>query len=321
MSKMSTEAGALITLSGPTMGTRWTARLAPPPGSGARAELETALAAAVERVDAQMSLWRPDSDLLRLNAAPVGTWVPLPAELLKVLAAALDVSRASGGLFDIGLGGLVRAWGFGPAQGQTDTNAITAHLGRPIASADRLELDLPMGRARKSAPLDIDLAGIAKGFGSDELARVLRAAGLADFLVGIDGEMVGAGRRPDGRPWVVALEAPDRARRAVQGVIELADSAVATSGDYRHFLRVGNGYLSHTMNPRAGGPAQNRIASVSVLAPACMLADAWATVLMVLGETAGPAFARARGIEAIFLLRGAGGDIEQIVTPRGDAAD
>ena len=87
MSKMSTD--ALVTLSGPTMGSRWTACLMPPPAAS-RAALEAALAAAVARVDAQMSLWRPDSDLVRLNAAPVGAWVPLPAELLQVLAAGLE---------------------------------------------------------------------------------------------------------------------------------------------------------------------------------------------------------------------------------------
>jgi len=176
-----------------------------------------------------------------------------------------------------------------------------------------IELDLAGGRARKLAPLDLDLSGIAKGFGADVLAQVLADFGVADGLVGLDGEVVARGKRPDGGPWAVALEDPVRGTRAARGVIEISNRAVATSGDYRHFVQVGANYLSHTMNPRLGGPVQNRLASVSVLAERCIEADAWATVLLVLGEAAGPALAQARGIEAIFLVRDGDG-IREIVT-------
>jgi FAD:protein FMN transferase len=101
----------------------------------------------------------------------------------------------------------------------------------------------------------------------------------------------------------VAVERPDHARREAFGVIELADRAVATSGDYRHWVDVGRARLSHTMDPRRGGPAKNRVASASVLHSSCMEADAWATALMVAGEDAGPALARERGLDALFLLR------------------
>lgn len=302
---------ALITLNGPTMGTRWSARLCPPPGLDAAA-LHAALAAAMARIDGQMSTWR-DSDLMRLNAAPVGTWIMLPADLLRVLEVALRIGRESGGTFDIGVGALVRAWGFGPAEGRADPARIKALIGQPLTTADTLELDLAGGRARKQAPLDLDLSGIAKGFGTDVLAQVLADFGVADGLVGLDGEVVARGLRPDGAPWAVALENPVRGTRAARGVIELHDQAVATSGDYRHFVQVGSGFLSHTMNPRQGGPVQNRLASVSVLAASCIEADAWATVLMVLGEVAGPALARTRGIEAIFLVRDSDG-IREILT-------
>src|SRR3989338_4657713 len=136
--------------------------------------------------------------------------------------------------------------------------------------------------------------------------------GIANYLVGIDGEMRAAGHRPDAAPWAVALEAPLVGSRSALGVIELSDRAVATSGDYRHFVTLGQARLSHTMNPHTGGPVQGALASVSVLADTCMQADAWATVLLILGEVAGPALARARGIEAIFLVPRADG-VEQIV--------
>ncbi|HHW35580.1 MAG TPA: FAD:protein FMN transferase, partial [Paracoccus solventivorans] len=101
-------------LNGPTMGTRWSALFFAPPGFDP-APVAAALQRAVDEIDAQMSLWRADSDLLRLNAAPPGDWVALPAQLMAVLALALRIGRASGGAFDIGVGDAVAAWGFGPA--------------------------------------------------------------------------------------------------------------------------------------------------------------------------------------------------------------
>jgi thiamine biosynthesis lipoprotein len=160
-------------------------------------------------------------------------------------------------------------------------------------------------RVRKTGPVQIDLSGIAKGYGVDVLAQTLRGAGVTAALCGLDGELVAIGQRPDGRPWAVALEEPDPTRRAGRSMIELCDRAIATSGSYRHFVTLGKLRVSHTMNPRRGGPAVSPLASVSVLHQTCMEADAWATVLMVLGDKAGPEFARARGIEAIFLTEAA----------------
>ncbi|MGV8985555.1 MAG: FAD:protein FMN transferase [Cypionkella sp.] len=289
----------LRTLSGPAMGSRWTARLACDATLAAR--LAEACAAAVERVEAQTSNWRASSDLNRLNAAPVGEWTPIPDHLMTVLAKALEIGRASDGLFDIGVGALVQAWGFGPAQGEADPAAITAHLGKPLRSFDMLELDPAHHRVRKLAPLTLDLSGIAKGYGVDVLAQCVKDHGVTNSLCGLDGELVAQGQRPDGRPWAIALEEPDTARRAGRSMFELTDRAIATSGSYRHFVTVGHLRVSHTMNPRTGGPAVSPLTSVSVLHDTCMAADAWATVLMVLGDKAGPEFARAHGLQAIFL--------------------
>lgn len=296
----------LRTLSGPAMGSRWTARLDCDDALAAR--LTEACAAGVERVEAQMSNWRADSDLSRLNAAPVGVWVDLPMELVFVLSTALEINRASGGLFDVGVGGLVRAWGFGPAKGAADPPAISARLGKPVQSG--LELAPDALRGRKTVTLEADLSGIAKGYGVDVLAQVLRDHGLTDFLCGLDGELVAQGHRPDGKPWAVALEEPDPVRRSGRGMIELTDRAIATSGSYRHFVKVGAMRVSHTMNPRTGGPAVSPLVSVSVLHDSCMEADAWATVLMVLGDKAGPDFARAQGLQAIFLVETPDGTTE-----------
>lgn len=298
MSKMSTEP-VRHALNGPTMGTRWTALFFASPDLDP-APVQAALQAAVDAVDAQMSTWKPDSDLMRLNAAPVGEWRDIPTDLARVLAIGVEIGRASGGAFDIGMGDAVRAWGFGPAA--ADPAAIRTAMQAPRSPAHEV-LELEGNRVRKMARISLDLNGIAKGYGVDRLAEVLSAHGIRDALLGIDGEMRAMGLRPDGSPWTIAVEAPDRARRAPHSILTLQDAAVATSGDYRHWVTVQGRHLSHTMDPGRGAPLLAPPASVTVIAPTCAEADAWATALMVKGVGAGADLARQAGLDALFLFR------------------
>ncbi len=301
---------ARTTLHGPTMGTRWSATLDLPAGVQLQA-LERDLAACVQQVDAQMSPWKPASDLVRLNRAPVGAWVDVPAEILEVLACALDIGRLSAGAFDPGVGALVDAWGFGAARDAPDADAIrAARAGTQPTTAARLELDAARGRARKHAPLQLDLCGIAKGYAVDRMAAVLQQHGVLHGLLALDGELRAVGSQAGGLPWPVALERPQEGLRAVHGVIDLQDLAVATSGDYRHTLEVGDTRLAHSMDARRAAPVHNAVASVTVLARSCMHADAWATALLVAGPGEGLALAQRMGLEALFLLRKAEGLVE-----------
>jgi len=307
MSKTSTDL-TRHALNGPTMGTRWAALFHAAPDFDVE-PLRAALQAAVDEVDAQMSTWKPESDLMRLSAAPVGAWVDVPRHLLNVLRLGLEIGRASGGAFDIGMGDAVAAWGFGPSQ--PDAASIRAAMAAPRRPAHEA-LEIAGTAVRKLAPLRLDLNGIAKGYGVDRLAEVLQGFGIPAGLVGIDGEMRAMGTRPDGEPWAIAVEAPDPERRAAQSVLALEDAAVATSGDYRHWVEVNGRRLSHTMDPRRGAPLSRSPASVTVVAQSCAEADAWATALMVLGPEAGPAAARRRGLDALFLLRQGDGSIATI---------
>ena len=164
-------------------------------------------------------------------------------------------------------------------------------------------LEIDGNRVRKSARIALDLNGIAKGYGVDQLAETLRDHGVDNALVGIDGEMRALGLRPDGEAWTIAVEAPDPDRRAPYSIMALQDAAVATSGDYRHWVEVQGRRLSHTMDPTRGAPLHASPASVTVVARTCAEADAWATALMVLGFDVGAALARKRGLDALFLLR------------------
>ncbi len=161
------------------MGSRWSAVFFAAPDFDA-APLALALQAAVDRVDDQMSSWKPTSDLERLNRVPLGVWTPLPQELTQVLEAALAIGDASGGAFDIGVGDLVAAWGFGGGERAPSPERIAALTGRATPAVPQtLELDVPGRRARKHAALRLDLGGIAKGFGVDELGRVMGEHGLS----------------------------------------------------------------------------------------------------------------------------------------------
>lgn len=304
MLKMSTDL-VRHALNGPTMGTRWSALFHMPRGFDA-APVQAALQAAVAEVDGQMSTWKPDSDLMRLNAAPPGVWVAVPPHLMTVLMAALEIGRASGGAFDIGIGDAVTAWGFGPAPG--NERAIRAALGHPRRPAhEGVELDLAGGRVCKHGAVTLDLSGIAKGYGVDRLAEVAMAHGIPGALVAIDGELRAIGGQPDGTGWPVAVERPDPALRAPHAMLTLRDAAVATSGDYRHWVDVGGRRLSHTMDPARGGPLMASPASVTVVAATCTAADAWATALMVRGSAAGADMARRQGLDALFLDRDGAG--------------
>ncbi|KGU58613.1 apbE family protein [Burkholderia pseudomallei MSHR983] len=350
--------------SGATMGTRYGAQFYAPPTADARA-IAAALDAAVRAVDAQMSNWKADSDLSRLNRATPGSWTPICANLAAVLVRAREIGRETDNAFNIGVGTLVDRWGFGPGaaanrqadnewaanrqaagrhtvdrhtadrqtadrqtkdghtpdrqparpagpanglSGAIDARRRTSILRGPVPSPCRpidelLEVDVARGRARRLADVAFDLCGIAKGFGVDELARVLDRHDIGAWLVGIDGELRARGCKPDGSPWAIALEAPDYDRRGAMGAIDLVDAAVATSGDYRHWADFGGERLSHTMDPRAGAPLRGDIASVTVVAPTCTDADAYATALMVLGAQAGCAHAERHGLDALFVVR------------------
>jgi FAD:protein FMN transferase len=290
------------TLNGATMGTRYSAVFYAPDHADTAA-LARDLFTAVDRVDQQMSNWKPDSDLNRVSAAPIDEWVSIPPELMAVLAASLKFERITAGAFDIGVGDLVGAWGFGALNAAPDLDLIDTVVSRMRVRPRRaLVLDEVQGCVRKTATLSLDLGGIAKGFAVDEMGRVMNTHNINAWLVGIDGEMRGQGLKPDGSAWAVAHERPDRFTRDAMGVIELTDLAVATSGNYRHWREHKGRVISHTMDPTTNQPLQNKLASVSVMASTCIAADAWATALMVMGPEVGLQTAQRRNMQVMFVL-------------------
>lgn len=258
--------------------------------------------AVLDAVVGEMSHWEPGSDLGRFNRSAPGEWQSLPPAFSRVLAAALAIAEASDGAFDPAMGVLADLWGFGPPgprEGVPGSDAIAEALTR--SGRATIEHDPALLRARRTARSQLDFSGIAKGYGVDAVAAHLLAAGHQDFLVEVGGELRGAGVKPDGQPWWVDLETPPGAdvtpvRVALHGI------GVATSGDYRRYFLHGGRRYAHTLDPRTGVPLANNVVSVSVLHAECMLADAWATALTVLGR-GGIALAEREGLAVQMLVR------------------
>lgn len=304
-------AGAAIhDFAGRSMGTTWSVRLAAAPGKAAPEGLQELLQRQLDSVVAEMSHWELDSNLGRFNRAEAGTWHVLPCAFFDVLTYAVEVGRLSGDAYDPAAGHIVNRWGFGPTiagarhsdDGFTVPDPDEIRTLRAQRESSRIQLDPGRRRAFQPGRVRLDLSSVAKGYGVDRLAYFLSHHGIQHFLVEVGGELRGAGMRPDGQPWWGELEPlPDSGLPGM--VLALHGLSVATSGDYRKFFMMDGRRYAHTIDPRTAMPVCNGLASVTVVHPQCMAADAWSTALTVLGPEQGLALAERQGLAARFVLR------------------
>lgn len=292
---------AVDTLTGTAFATGWQISL---PAGTMAAGLRNDVQAVLDGIDLQMSPYRADSDLTRLNTAAAGRCA-VPGEMLRVTRAALDLAAMSGGRYDPTVGPLVARWGFGPISGDLS----------PDLSGFTVEADAVV---KDHASLTLDLCGIAKGYALDALTELLVQAGHRDFFIDLGGEVFAKGLHPEGRAWHVGVEDPRPGTEGVAEVLALTDLAVATSGDRANGYTLGARRYSHIIDPTTREPVTGRIASVSVLGPDAMHADGWATALMAAGSETGPELARQTGLSAMFLLRDGTG-ISRVTTGGFDA--
>jgi len=307
--------GDLVKLDGATMGTSWSVRCI---ADAARAPaLRTAIEHDLALVIAQMSPWDQNSDLSRFNRSPIDEWQDLPEEFCRVVEGALRVARASEGAFDPALGALVDLWGFGPRPPQAPPSSEFIDVARRAGGWRALDLDAGQRRLRRTAPVALDLCGIAKGFAVDLVMTALRAHGVDHALVEIGGELAGRGVKPDRTPWWVTIDRPAGLAPTLEGplLVALHEMAIATSGCERGYWHDGRRY-SHSLDATTGAPIANGMVSASVLHDSCMEADAYATALMVLGPRRGLDFATRHNLAAVLLFREAdGGARVEAITP------
>lgn len=305
-----------VSFSGPTMGVSWNVKAFAPQGldlAAAPGQIQSLLNGLV----AQMSTWEPQAHISLFNRSPAGGWLDLAPGFRHVMDRALHWAEASGGAFDPTAGRLVDLWGFGPGgPGLPPTEAALASA-RAECGWDRLAHD--GARLFQPGGLQLDLSGIAKGFGVDEVSRLLSQLGLIDHLVEIGGELRGSGVKPDGSPWLADIDAPPGLGLPGGPIrVALHGLSLATSGDYQRFFEHQGARYSHTLDPRTGLPVDNGLRSVSVVSRDCIDADALCTALGVLGPEDGAAFALQHDVAA-YLLVDNSGRLSEIVTPALEA--
>jgi FAD:protein FMN transferase len=303
---------------GRTMGTSYQVRFAwPRQDESLFAAAQERVAAALDSVDAHMSTFKPDSEVSLINRLAEDRPLVVSDNTMTVFAAAQEVSVATGGAFDVTVGGCVDAWGFGPGgRGRGVGDRGLASL-RSAVGYEGLLLDASeRSIAKTHASTRTDLSAIAKGFGVDEAALALDRLGLENYLVEVGGEVRARGWRHDGRPWHVGIEQPvPGSPRQARYAVPLRDNAMATSGDYRNCFMQGGRRYSHEIDPRTGEPIPHELTSVTVVTPRCMLADALSTALIVLGPEEGFACAMRLDIAAYFVLRQPDGGLVDRATP------
>lgn len=305
---------------GPTMGTQYHIKVVAPLDPAGRAALEQSIEDTLERVNALMSTYRPDSQLSQFNTSPDTTPIPIDPEMVDVFRVSLRVSEESGGAFDVTVGPLVNAFGFGPNAPPTPPAAEELAALRERVGYKMLTLDPAAKTLQKVRPdLYCDLSAVAKGYGVDAVAQTLDAAGIDRYMVEIGGEVHTRGRNIRGEYWRIGIEKPSATEQTAQGIVALNNYSMATSGDYRNFYEHEGQRYSHTMDPRTGLPAQHALASATVLHARCADADAYATTLMVLGPDAGYAFALEHNLAAHLIIHGPGDSFLEKSTPAFEA--
>ena len=292
--------------SGPTMGTRYRIKVVMDEASSKQIyDIEQASTSALENVNAKMSNYLEDSEVSGINAWDQDGALEISLDTLEVLLHAMEISSTTNGAFDITVAPLVDAWGFGPPgrmPDPPDEAAIQQLLER--TGWEMVLVDRETSSISKLRPdLSLDLSAIAKGYAVDQVADALDAQGVENYMVEVGGEVRTRGLNEQDEPWRIGIERPiPGGEQAIELIVPMSDSSMATSGDYRNYYEADGKRISHTIDPRTGHPITHSVASVSVVAPLCVRADAYATALLVLGPE-GFDLAEELGLAAYFLQR------------------
>jgi thiamine biosynthesis lipoprotein len=311
---------AVAELGGPTMGTTWSVKVVEPAAGrideAERAGLQRTAQATLTQIERLMSTWDATSELSRFNASTSLEPFPVAPETFDVFRWSATLYAETGGAMDPTVAPLVDAWGFGvdrtvPPPDEATVERLRADVGMPL-----VELDPAGAWVRKRRPgVRCSFSALAPGYAADRIASWLLARGYSDFLIDVGGELMARGRNAEGRTWQVAIERPQVEGRSIERVVSLDDRAISTSGDYRNFREVGGTRLPHILDPRTGRPVRHALSSVSVIAREAVRADALSTALMVMGPDEAMAFAEARGLAVLLVVRTADGGLEERTSP------
>ncbi|WP_196138794.1 FAD:protein FMN transferase [Aliikangiella sp. G2MR2-5] len=294
------QAPEYIHLQGYTMGTTYNVKAE---DRGDAEALQKRIDERLKEINQLMSTYIDDSELSLFNHNQSLDCLPLSKDTLTVIQAAVDISESTQGKFDVTLAPLIELWGFDKKE---TNNAIPSQqeITALLAKIGFSKIAIENGCIKKGdEQLSINLSAIAKGYGVDEIARIVAESGHKNFLVEIGGEIVVKGVNPKGKAWTVAIESASTADRSIQRLLSLKDISVATSGDYRNYFEKDGKRYSHTIDPTTGYPIEHNLASVTVLHKQNMMADAIATAMMVMGPKASLEYAEKHQLPVFILVK------------------
>mgnify|MGYP001822280135 FL=1 len=298
---------------GQTMGTTYSVKVVTGDDeglSGVKEKIDRRLA----EINRSMSTYQKDSEISRFNRfKKVGLKFKISNDFFKVMRAGQRIHRLSDGAWDGSVTPLVDLWGFGRS-GRRDKVPPNSEIAALLPDIGFAHIDVLNSGflTKKRAAVSIDLSSIAKGYGVDEVAALLRSLGYGDYLVEIGGEIFAAGHRKANTHWRIGINRPraDAAFDEVYKVGGLHNQAFASSGDYRNFFEVGGTRYSHVIDPRSGYPVSNGVVGVSIVAGTCIFADGLATAVMVMGAEKGlELIDRLDGVEALIVVEQTGGTL------------
>jgi len=238
----------------------------------------------LKQVNARLSMYQKDSELSRFNAAPKDQIFRVSADFYQVLDECRNLHTLTAGAWDGTVKPLVDLWGFG-TKGRRDTPPKPTQIKTALKKIGFNKLKIGDHVLTKTmSGITLDLGSIAKGYGVDEIARLIREGGFENYLVEIGGELVGAGENKHRKAWIVGIANPQKGflNSGLYKEVRLDNKAIATSGNYRNYFEKNGQIYSHIISPKTGYPVKNAVVSVSVLSDTCTWADGLATALMVM---------------------------------------
>ena len=279
------------------MGTQVTMTVVASDRDQGEAAIEVGMAE-VRRFDAMMSLYKEDSEITKINRAAGKQPVKVSPEMIEAVVRATEISRRSGGVFDITIGPLVVLWQMRLKEGKTPSEKEIGRVRRLVNFRNVIVDKKASTIFLKRTGMIMDLGGM-KGYIADQVAGLLKRRGINNALIALAGDIWALGHREDGRPWRIGVQHPREKDRTI-AVLELSDRYVCTSGDYERFVIKEKKRYHHIIDPRTGKPSTGVI-SVTLVGERGALIDPLAKVPFILGVEKGLSLVREYGAEAIIV--------------------
>ena len=270
--------------------------------------LQEEIMAELERFEQSLNPFREDAIITKINRNEP---VKLDTFFRNVFDRSQEISRKTGGKFDITVSPLVNAWGFGFANMDSVTPEIIDSL-KQFVGYEKITIDAEGNIVKSDPRITLNTSAIAKGYACDIVGDLLERHGIENYMVEIGGEITARGVNDKGECWRIGVEKPiddsSGMQHELQTILSICDKALATSGNYRNFYIKDGKKYAHTIDPQSGYPTQTDILGATVIADDCMTADAYATAFMTMGiEKSKEVAATVPGLDYLFIYEMADG--------------